>query len=153
VDLRGGFPENLTIMRLLRMGNRNLVIVEIPANDGVALDGLARVVSPDGKACTLIAKDGVRVNGFPALPAMALVERDEIRAGGQRYFLAADETAAMGFAGDSKTRCARCKDLLSAGEQVIFCPRCRSVHHEGCWSYGPRCAACEQEVAGEWRPE
>jgi hypothetical protein len=142
-------------MTLFRMRpGRNIEAISLPAAGGVPLDGVARLVLAGGKTCVLLAAGDVAVNGIPALPAVCLAERDEIRAGGQTYFLAAERAAAVEFAsGDSKTRCARCNSVLAAGQRVIFCPSCRSVHHEECWGYAAQCAGCDRETADERGPQ
>jgi len=128
-------------MTLFRMRpGRNIEAISLPAAGGVPLDGVARLVLAGGKTCVLLAAGDVAVNGIPALPAVCLAERDEIRAGGQTYFLAAES-------------CARCNSVLAAGQRVIFCPSCRSVHHEECWGYAAQCAGCDRETADERGPQ
>lgn len=147
--------EYFPIMTLLQLNPaRSMAGITLPADGVVALDGVARLVLAGGRTCVLLAQADVIVNGCPALPAVVLAERDEVRAGGQTYFLAAESPVAVEFAsGDSQICCARCKSVLSAGQQVIFCPGCRSPHHRECWSYAPRCAGCDREAAGEWGRE
>jgi RING finger family protein len=149
------FLHSNETMMLFRMSPGSRVEgIALPAAGEVPLDGVARLVIAGCKACVLLATADVAVNGLPALPAVVLAERDEIRAAGQTYYLAAERAAAVKFApGDSKACCARCKSVLAAGQQVVFCPSCRSVHHEECWGYAPRCAGCDREVSGEWGPE
>ena len=141
-------------MQFFRMRpSRDVDIISAPASGGLALDGRALAIHA-GNASVLFARAGVSHNGFPALPLVILAERDEIRVGGETYYLAAEKASAVAFTPRaSETRCARCKTTLTAGEQVIFCPSCRSAHHPACWSYAPTCAACPHDSTSEWRPE
>ena len=132
---------------------KSIEAVSLPGDGEVPLDGVARLVLAGG-SCVLLASPVVSVNGVPALPAVVLTERDEIRADGLTCFLAAEAPAAVEFApGGAKTCCARCKSELAAGQRVVFCNACRSVHHEECWGYAPRCAGCDRAADPDWRPE
>jgi hypothetical protein len=127
--------------------------VSLPDGESVALGGIARVVLVGDRLCVLLAGDGVVVNGHAALQLTVLMERDEIRARGETYYVGGNEAAVVDFtANDSKTCCARCKCALVPGDRVINCPGCSSVHHAPCWGYAPHCAGCDRMVAGEWRP-
>jgi hypothetical protein len=85
-----------------------------------------------------------------------LNERDELRIG-DRVFVLSTESAleSVPFDGTSrKVSCARCKSPLSRGEQVVYCPGCKSPHHAECFHYGPRCAGCTRETTvAPWVPE
>jgi hypothetical protein len=101
-------------MTLLRMcPGKSVEAISLPTAGQVPLDGGACVVIA-GKACVLLAAADVTVNSCPALPAVVLAEHDEIRAGGQTYFLTAESAAAVEFVPRSaETCCARCKSALT----------------------------------------
>jgi hypothetical protein len=108
---------------------------------GDVVEPLGTVVrfAEHGRArAALIVKGGARlaVNGFPALPARVLSDRDEIAA-------PSDPEAAVVFtacapahvrpfvAGAHPERCGRCRQELGTGDASVRCPACGVVYHEG----------------------
>jgi hypothetical protein len=113
-----------------------------------------------GGACLL--------NGYPPLSAAVLEERDELIVGGQVLYFSAHGIAVKEHFVETgePVRCPRCTDALSAGDEVMRCPACRAVHHEGvlaqqpeeircCFTYfGEPCAACRRSAEElDWSPE
>ncbi len=54
-------------------------------------------------------------------------------------------TASLFHAGNT---CPHCQETISAGQLIITCPSCSSVHHENCWSRKPGCSSyhCDTSV-------
>ena len=52
---------------------------------------------------------------------------------------------------DRPVHCPRCKLAIEEGTESVRCPRCAIWHHQSethpCWTYGERCALCDQETA------
>ena len=142
--------------------------VVISYSDGLELRSLAGVgqlapgsllILPGGRQgnCprwTLLAgrSAGVRVNGSPlALGIRALVDKDEIWAGGHRIFFSAEELAGVvPFPGLAQPAfCPRCKQKIEPGDLAVCCPACHAWSHQSekfpCWAYDTTCALCQQQ--------
>jgi len=50
--------------------------------------------------------------------------------------------------------CAKCENVMAAGERAVFCPRCRTPHHLQCWIDHGGCSkkGCRQRVSPELLP-
>jgi hypothetical protein len=107
-----------------------------------------------------------RVNGDPVVGFRILAHRDVVEFGGawkgQRIVFSAEKKARVEtHLGNEKPLCPRCKMAVGAGEAVVRCPGCGTVHHQRddrqCWTYGARCAVCAQPTALDaglmWSPE
>lgn len=95
---------------------------------------------------------GVRVNGLPlALGIRALVDKDEILAGGQRLFFSTEELArVVPFPGLAQPAfCPRCKQKIEPSDLAVCCPSCRAWSHQSekfpCWTYDTTCALCQRQ--------
>ena len=106
-----------------------------------------------------------RVNGDPVVGCRVLAHRDVIEIGGERIVFSAETPARVeafaGAGGAAEVRCPRCLRPLVAGELMVRCPDCGTMHHattdSPCWSYGPKCAVCSRatalDAAPSWTPE
>jgi hypothetical protein len=127
-----------------------------PISAAIDLTPAARIVPLRRRpGCALLARDGVTLNGRPALPIQVLRDRDEIRAAGRAIYFTTDaipEESTLQSA--TPLRCARCLGGVAAGDRVIRCPGCRAHHHSRCWNEGGRCHKCHHPAASlSWTPE
>src|ERR1041384_4292082 len=42
--------------------------------------------------------------------------------------------------------CPHCQETVAAGQLIVTCPQCGSVHHETCWTRKPGCASYHCDV-------
>ncbi len=110
----------------------------------------------------------VKINGDTLRCGIRMLrDKDEIVAGGARFFFSVESLAeVIPFPGSDPARrvfCARCKGDLKAGVPSVRCPGCGSWHHQDeggelpCWTYAAPCALCAQPTAFDagfqWTPE
>jgi hypothetical protein len=106
----------------------------------------------------------LRMNGRAPLAGLrALADRDEIRCGGEvRYFSTETLASVESFPGAERpVYCGRCRQPIEAGSPAVRCPGCGIWYNESaelaCWTYGERCAFCDQSTALDasfsWTPE
>jgi hypothetical protein len=97
------------------------------------------------------------LNGYPALPATVLADRDEIALTGvpgaapeRLCFGAYAPVIAAALApGGPALRCARCQEDIAVGDVIVRCPVCDGPYHEGALAAraaGPRDAAAGDEA-------
>lgn len=131
----------------------------------------ARLIQADAggaRAWALIvpAGSGARVNGGAVAAGLrVLADRDEICAGGSRYFFSAESIPEVVPFPESvrPVFCGRCRLLIPVGNPTVCCPNCGIWHHQGgpenrlCWTYAPACSCCNSETALDaelkWYPE
>jgi hypothetical protein len=146
---------------LLRVADRTVASRDAPSTV------MLRRASADAHATWLMfvpADVRALVNGAPIpLGIVALADRDEIhvRPGSPMFFSTETLAAIVPYPGDGpRGFCPRCKQPIAAGAPAVTCPGCGLWHHASepaCWTYGDRCAACEQLTALDagfrWTPE
>jgi len=116
----------------------------------------ARVIPlPHRRACALLAREGVTVNGLAALPIQLLNDRDEIRVDGEFFYFACDGVPQESvLQSAAPLRCARCLGDLENGDRVMRCPGCVAHHHPACWFEGNGCQKCQHPARSlVWKPE
>jgi hypothetical protein len=122
----------------------------------------------------LLARPEVRVlvNGHPVAGGFRLLEhRDEVLAGGKRFFYSSETTPVIALfhaeAGARPCTCPVCRGVIKEGDTAVQCPGCGRWFHqlepvEGkpprrCWTYSATCRICQHPTALEgeavWRPE
>jgi len=152
-------------------GVSELTETEVRLVESLDVDTLSRKVllyprlDVDGRAiCLLLAPPGARVtvNGERLTTgARVLADRDVIgRAGSSDVYFSTEKLACVepfssidggGRSGDA-TYCARCRSAIEPGFPAVRCPACSTWFHQNpaesrdCWTYGPRCAVCQQET-------
>jgi hypothetical protein len=117
-----------------------------------------------GREWVLVAapEAAVWVNGQHVTGLIRVLrDRDEIRAGDARYFFSREQLPRVETHTGEAVRCARCKTLIEAGQPVVRCPSCGTIHHQSeelpCWTYDAKCSMCGQmtelEAGFQWVPE
>lgn len=50
--------------------------------------------------------------------------------------------------------CGQCNKPIAAGDQIVYCPRCKQIHHLDCWIANGGCArrGCRQVMSPHLRP-
>ena len=116
----------------------------------------------------LFAEAGLMVNG-QAVPGglINLHDRDLLRfpAVGREWVFTTTRSARIEtFDGETGTFCPRCKLPLEAGQAIVVCPDCGTIHHQDegselpCWTYAAACGQCHRatgfdDAASGWTPD
>lgn len=126
----------------------------------VSLGSSASLLLIQSGQCLLLANNGVMVNGTPC-PAFSLVtDKDEIRIGDQKYYVAYDPLPPVFTFTDQHQGlwCARCQGELQLGDYGVACESCGALFHQSsqkpCHQYDARCCGCGHPTGGgAWQPE
>ncbi len=118
-------------------GGRFAVGAEVARHSGTVV-----AFNDHGKPCAALIVERssmLTLNGYPALPATVLADRDEIALAGvpgtapERFYFGAyaPATAAALAPGGPALRCARCQEDIAVGDVIVRCPVCDGPYHEG----------------------
>ena len=145
-------------MLLLRSDGESDHVEAMPVKTDMPtdLESVAMLIPlPHRRRCALVAREGVTVNGIPALRLQVLRDRDEIRAAGRTFYFTTDAVPEVSVLRTrTPIRCARCLHALADGDDVVRCPRCQTHHHPDCWHSGQGCLKCLHPAEGlSWIPE
>lgn len=156
-------PLAADCLSLSRVGQDIVLSPAPPAAPWPALLRRSAAAGPPQWLC-LATSDALapRVNGDPVIGFRILAHRDVVEVAGTRLIFSTETPAVVEtFAGPPGVRCPRCQLELAAGELMVRCPACGTIHHaladRPCWTYSPKCAVCSQTTAlssaPAWTPE
>lgn len=121
---------------------------EAAGGSDVSSSASALLIPGGESGSTLVSRPGasVRLNGRPVPGGLrVLVDRDEIRIDGHRFYFAARDPLAIEAYSGPAISCPRCSGLIQTGSAAVRC-RCGAWLHQSeehpCFTYGDSCPAC-----------